>query len=47
MNEIAAVENDGERAKYWLGVLNEIKNRGVEDIMIVSVDGLTRFGDAI
>lgn len=29
-----------ESAKYWLGVLNEIKNRGVEDIMIVSVDGL-------
>jgi transposase-like protein len=36
-----------ESAKYWLGVLDEIKNRGVEDIMIVSVDGLTGFGDAI
>ena len=36
-----------ESAKYWLGVLNEIKNRGVEDIMIVSVDGLTGFVDAI
>ena len=36
-----------ESAKYWLGVLNEIRNRGVEDIMIVSVDGLTGFGDAI
>lgn len=36
-----------ESAKYWLSVLNEIKNRGVEDIMIVSVDGLTEFGDAI
>ena len=36
-----------ESARYWLGVLNEIKNRGVEDIMIVSVDGLTGFGDAI
>ncbi len=36
-----------ESAKYWLGVLNEIKNRGVEDIMIVSVDGLTGSGDAI
>ena len=36
-----------ESAKYWLGVLNEIKNRGVEDIMIVSVDGLTGFADAI
>lgn len=36
-----------ESAKYWLGVLNEIKNRGTEDIMIVCVDGLTGFGDAI
>ena len=35
-----------ESAKYWLGILNEIKNRGVEDIMIISVDGLTGFGDA-
>ena len=36
-----------ESTKYWLGVLTEIKNRGVEDILIVSVDGLTGFGDAI
>lgn len=36
-----------ESAKYWLGVLNEIKNRGVEDILIVSVDGLTGFVDAV
>ena len=36
-----------ESAKYWLGVLNEMKNRGMEDIMIVSVDGLTGFVDAI
>ena len=36
-----------ESAKYWLGVLNEIKNRGTEDIMIVSVDGLTGVVDAI
>lgn len=36
-----------ESAKYWLGVLTEIKNRGVEDILIVSVDGLTGFADAI
>lgn len=36
-----------ESAKYWLSVLNEIKNRGVEDIMSVSVDGLSGFGDAI
>ncbi len=30
-----------ESAKYWVGVLNEIRNRGTEDIFIVSVDGLT------
>lgn len=36
-----------ESAKYWLGVLNEIKNRGVKDILIVSVDGLSGFGEAI
>ncbi len=36
-----------ESAKYWLGVLTEIKNRGVQDILIMSVDGLTGFGDAI
>lgn len=38
---------ENESAKYWLGVLNEIMNRGVKDIMIVSVDGLTGFVDAI
>ena len=36
-----------ESAKYWLGVMNEIRNRGVEDIMIVSADGLSGFCDAI
>ena len=36
-----------ESAKYWLSVLNEIKNRGTQDILIVCVDGLTGFGDAI
>ncbi len=36
-----------ESAKYWLGVLNEIKNHGVEDIMIVSVDRLSGFVDTI
>ncbi|HOR87041.1 MAG TPA: IS256 family transposase [Bacillota bacterium] len=36
-----------ESAKYWIGVLNEIRNRGTEDILIASVDGLTGFNDAI
>ena len=36
-----------ETSKYWLNVLTEIKNRGVKDILIVSVDGLPGFVDAI
>ena len=36
-----------ESSKFWLGVLNGLKNRGVEDILIASVDGLTGFTDAI
>lgn len=36
-----------EGAKYWLGVCTELRNRGLEDILIVCVDGLTGFGDAI
>ena len=38
---------ENESAKFWATVLNGLKNRGVEDIMIVSVDGLSGFGDAI
>jgi transposase-like protein len=36
-----------ESSKYWLSVLNGLKNRGVKDILIVSVDGLTGFVEAI
>lgn len=36
-----------EGAKYWLSVLTELRNRGVEDVLIVCCDGLTGFGDAI
>jgi transposase-like protein len=38
-------ENEG--AKFWLNVLTEIKNRGVSDIFITCVDGLTGFPEAI
>lgn len=38
-------ENEG--ASYWLSVLTEIQNRGVQDILIACVDGLTGFPDAI
>jgi len=36
-----------ESAKYWLSVLNGLKSRGVKDILIASVDGLTGFSEAI
>ena len=36
-----------EGAKFWLSVLTELKNRGVEDVFIACVDGLTGFPDAI
>ena len=36
-----------EGAKFWLSVLNELKNRGLEDVFIASVDGLKGFPDAI
>ena len=37
----------GEGAKYWLHVLTELKNRGVQDVCIVVCDGLTGLPDAI
>jgi putative transposase len=38
-------QNEG--AKFWLRVMNELRNRGVEDILIAVVDGLKGFPDAI
>ena len=38
---------ENESAKYWLQILNGIKNRGVEDILIACIDGLTGFPEAI
>lgn len=38
---------ENESAKFWLGILNGLKNRGVEDILIACVDGLTGFTSAI
>ncbi|GAB1457517.1 hypothetical protein MASR2M48_28250 [Spirochaetota bacterium] len=40
-----AEQNEG--AKFWLNVLNELKNRGVQDILIAAVDGLTGIPEAI
>lgn len=38
-------ENEG--AKFWLSVMNELKNRGLQDILIAVVDGLKGFPEAI
>lgn len=38
---------ESEGAKFWLGVLNDLKNRGVRDILIACVDGLKGFPEAI
>lgn len=37
----------GEGAKYWLQVLTEIKNRGVEDVLMLVCDGLKGLPDAV
>ena len=39
--------DQSEGAKFWLGILNELHNRGVQDILIAAVDGLTGFPEAI
>jgi transposase-like protein len=38
-------QNEG--AKFWMGIMNELKNRGVQDILLAAVDGLTGFPEAI
>src|SRR4051812_24790284 len=37
----------GSTAKFWLRVMSELKNRGVEDVLIAVVDGLKGFPEAI
>lgn len=39
--------SQNEGSKFWLNVLTELKNRGVEDIFITCIDGLTGFPEAI
>lgn len=38
---------DNESSKYWLSVLNELKNRGVKDILVICADGLSGMKEAI
>ena len=39
--------DEAEGAKFWLGICNDLKNRGVKDVLIFSVDGLPGFKEAI
>ena len=39
--------SETEGAKFWMSVLTDLKNRGVEDIFIACIDGLTGFPDAV
>ncbi len=43
--EHASIAEEG--AKFWLGVMNELKARGVRDVLVVVVDGLKGFPEAI
>lgn len=36
------IGNSGEGAKYWMGVLAELRNRGVEDVLISAATGCRR-----
>ena len=48
MKEVLTIQvGDNESAKYWLSVLNELKNRGVKDILILCADGLIGLKEAI
>ena len=38
---------EAEGANYWLGIMTELRNRGVKDILIAAVDGLKGFPEAI
>ena len=39
--------SDNEGAKFWMNVLTDIRNRGVKDILIACMDGLTGFPEAV
>ena len=48
MKEVLTINvGDNESSKYWLSVLNELKNRGVKDILVLCADGLTGIKEAI
>jgi transposase-like protein len=43
MDAIGMYVGENESAKFWLSIMNGLKNRGVEDIIIACVDGLSGF----
>ncbi|MDT8717886.1 IS256 family transposase [Clostridium sp. 19966] len=46
--EVLSIQiGENESSKYWLSVLNELKNRGVADILILCADGLTGIKESI
>ena len=46
--EVLTIEiGENESSKYWLGVLNSLKNRGVQDVLILCSDGLSRLKEAV
>ena len=48
IKEVLSIEvGENESSKYWLGVLNSLKNRGIQDILILCSDGLTGLKEAI
>ena len=48
MKEILSLEiGENESSRYWLGVLNNLKNRGIKDIMVLCADGLSGIKEAI
>ena len=46
--EIIGIQiGENETSKYWLTVLNDIKKRGVEDVLIFAIDGLNGFSEPV
>jgi transposase-like protein len=39
--------NESEGAKFWMGIMSELKNRGVEDVLIACMDGLKGLPEAV
>jgi transposase-like protein len=48
MKDVLSIEiGENESSKFWLSVLNNLKNRGVKDVLVLCADGLTGIKEAI